>query len=858
MRYMRQLLYFLLTITAISLSSGCAYQVLKADKFLEKNEIRKAKKRLDKAAQKDPGASATQFMLAKYYSHPVWSFDAVDSAHLYIQSASSTFANLDNETTGKLVKKGLDSIAIAKQALIIDSLAFEKAASNNTEGSYNHYLNNYQYLAFEGRATELRNKVAYEKAIDQNTTQAVSEFFRKYPEAPQAQKARNVFETLYYEKKTQNGVINEYQEYLEERPQTEYSEEAASIILDILSAGADASDYQEFVNRYGQFEAAKKARSILDGLNYTKDLPELLTHKKDSLYYLYNLEEENLLNFQFENLSPDSCAFIAQPYILNDENNATYAYLKSGRKITDSNIKSIEYLGTGFFEINDFNREHSLIHFSLIEELKQKAQEFKVLDTFHFAKKGLDGWQLISILGEPILKEPVDSIWKAGNIFFFKNGNDMAIASSLDFKKLKKSDLKSFSFLYDDYEYLGEQYLRLHSNDFETILDSQAQVVFPLEKASFHYYDNFWVKAKDEKFRILDQNRNSLYGEDLNDYQFRSGVLALQKDSLWSVFNNGLIGFPKFQYDSVRIFNSWLTYAVQDSIEFLLFQSGEKILLAGEESFRILKNYNINFSETTDQMRFVEISNEKGYFKLYNGFGRKIKEGERLDINILTPQLIQIHQNKNKQLIDSAGNEIKIDKADAFGALENGLIPILKNKKFGALIVDSLKIIPAHSESKLGVFLKDSLYVFKKDNLFGVSDVSGEILLNADFESIEFFNDSTALVEEGGAIGILNIYQNEYLLEDIDTWKKVVFEDEKYFLVRKEAGYGVINQLGEEIIPFIFNALTVHFSKEKLYWLAERRLSEINYIVIAYFDKNGRVLFKEGLNFDDYLETACD
>ncbi|WP_296622287.1 hypothetical protein [Marivirga sp.] len=855
---MRQLLYFLFTISVILIFSGCAYQVLTADKFLEKNELGKAKKRIDKAVEKEPEDIATQFMLAKYYSHPVWSYDAVDSAHLYIQSVSDTFPKLKIEAVDKLAKKGLDSLVIVEQTIIIDSLAYEKASSINTEEAYNAYLNNYQFLIYEEQAIELRNQVAYEDAIAQNTTQAVSDFFKKYPDAPQAQKARNVFETLYYEKKTQNKALSEYIEYVEERPQTNFANEATIIILNMISAGAKASDYQNFINQYDQFEASKKAQLVLEGLDYEEDVTELLTHKKDSLYYFYNLDEESLMPFQFDQVSTDSCTFIKEPFILSQQNNATYAYLKNGEKIIDLKIKSIDYLGSGFFKINDYGRENNLIHYSLNDELQQLALDFKKLDKLHFAKKMEDGWHLISILGEPILKQPVDSIWKEEDIFFFKKGNDMAVAASEDFKKLAKDDLKSLSFLYDDYEWLEEQYLRLYSDDYETILDFKAQLVFPLEKASYNFFNDFWIKEKDGDISVLDENKNPLFEEKLDDYQLKSGILALKKDSLWSIFNNGLNGFPKLQYDSIRIFNNWLTYAIQNSAEYLLFQSGQKVRLEEEESYRILKNYNVAFSDIADQIRFVEISNEEGYFKLYNGFGRKVKEGEKLDINILTPQLIQVHQSKKKQLIDSAGNEIKIENVEAFGAYQNGLIPILQDKKFGALIVDSLKIIPAHSQSKLEIFLKDSLYIFKEDNLLGISDVSAEILLNADFESIEFFNDSTAIVEEEGGIGILNIHQNEYLHENIDTYEKVDFGDKVYFIVRKEAGYGVINQIGEEIIPFIFNELSAHESKGKLYWLAERRLSEINYIVIAYFDQNGRVLFKEGLNFDDYLETACD
>jgi len=818
----------------------------------------KAKKRIDKAVEKEPENPAAQFMLAKYYSHPVWSYDAVDSAHLYVQSVSDTFPKLEDKAIDRLAKKGLDSIHIANQALIIDSLAFEKATSINTEESYNHYLNHYQYLTYEEEAVKLRNQVAYEDAIAQNTTQAVSEFFKKYPDAPQAQKARNVFETLYYEKKTQNQELINYQEYLEERSQTEYSEEAAKILLKLISAGADSSDYQQFINQYSEFEASEIAQAILNGLNYEEKVPELLTHKKDSLYYFYNLEEEKLMSFQFEKAVPDSCFYIKKPFVLTIQDNESYANLKSGEKLVDFKINSIDYLSSGFFKINDFGREQHLVHYSLKAELKQKALDFQSVDKFHLAKKEQDGWQLISILNEPILQQPVDSIWKEDDIYFFKKGDDMAVASSADFKKMGKNDLKSLSFLYDDYEWIDEQYLRLFSNDYQTILDKKGKVIYPLEEAKFDYFDNFWVKVKDGKVKVLDQNRNPLFEEYLDDFQSKSGVLALQKDSLWSVFGNGLKGFPKFQYDSIRIFNGWLIYALQDSSEYLLFQSGKKIPLPEEESFRILKNYNVAFSDVSDQIRFVEISNGKGYFKLFNGFGRKIKEGEKLDINILTPGLIQIHQNKKKQLIDSAGNEIEIKNADAFGAYQNGLIPILQDKMFGALMVDSLEIIPAHSQSKLDVFLKDSLYIFKEDNLLGISDASAEIVLEADFESIEFFNDSTAIVEEEGEIGILNIYQNEYLHEDLDTWEKVVFGEEQFLIIRKGAGYGVVNQLGEEIIPFIFNELQAYESKGKLYWLAERRLSEINYIVIAYFNKYGEVLFKEGLNFDDYLETTCD
>jgi hypothetical protein len=838
--------------------SSCAFQVLTADKFLQKNELAKAKKRIDKAMEKEPTDPATQFMLAKYYSHPVWSYNAVDSAQQYIQLVQDTFPNLNFETVEKLAKKGFDSLSLTKQGVIIDSLAFEKALSINTEDAYNEYLGNYQYLIFEERATELRNQVAYDDAIAKNTTQAVSEFFRKYPDAPQAQKARNVFETLYYEKKTVNQTVKEYKQYIKERPQTEFAEEASFKLLNLISSGANKVDFQDFINQYGQFKASEKAKTLLEGLHYARKSPDLLAHKKDSLYYFYDLNNEKLLPFNFENIYPDSCFFITSPYILVNNAGEKQAYLKTGERITDLNAESIEYLGSGFFKINDYGYEQTIEHISLNPEWKLKALDFQYIDEFHLAKKEREGWQLISLLNEPILKQAMDSIWKEKEVFFFKKGDDMAIASVKDFKKSAKNDLKSLSFLYDDYEWISNDYLRLYSNDYQTIIDKSAQLIFPLEKAQYDYFDDFWLKRDNEKYQLLDRNRRNLYDGGFTDFNFRSGVLALKKDSLWTVYQDGIKGFPKFEYDSVRIFNSWLTYAKQDSAQYLLFKSGKKINLANEEVFKILKNYNVALSDVSEHIRFVEVSNKKGYYKLYNGFGKKIREGEKLDINILTQELIQIHQGKKKQLIDSSGNFIEIKDVEAFGAYQNGLIPVLQKKRFGALLVDSLKFIPAHSQSKLEVFYKDSLFVFKNDNLLGISDAAANILLEAEFESIDFFNDSTAIVEEEGEIGILNVYTKEYLLEGIESWAKIKIGKESYFVIRKRGGYGVLNQLGEEVIPFIFNELKSYESKGEYYWLVERRLSEINYIVIAYFDKNGKVLYKQGLNFDEYLETACD
>ncbi|WMN07338.1 hypothetical protein QYS48_28550 [Marivirga arenosa] len=855
---MRQLYIFLYTLFFSFLITGCAYKVLNADKFLEEEKMAKAKARIDKAYDKNNSDPTTHYMLAKYFSHPIWNLEAIDSAHYHINVATDSFPNLNIKKKETLAKKDFDSLAIVNLGKRIDSLAFEKSDSIYTEESFNHYLKDYRYLLFEEEATKLRNQIAYDNAIAQNTPQAVSEFFKKYPNATQAQKARDVFETLYYEKKTKLQRLNDYIEYVEERPQTEFAEDAVFQILNIMSAGADKSDYQKFISQYSNFEAADLALSILNGLNYSENSSEILTHKKDSLYYLFDLQKEELLPFYFSEIMPDSCFIIQRPFVLTGNEDSIFAYLKNGEKLSDKNIVAIKDFNNGFFEIEDATNRNWIEHYSNKDQLNYESLDFQKLDDFHFAKKVNSGWQLTSVINEDILKNPVDSIWIEGELFFLKKGNDLGIASRTEFKKISKSDFKNFSYLYDDYEWINDEYLRLYSNEFETILNKEAEVIFPVERAEVIKFKDYWIKNKEGNIIILDANLNSFFENSFQDFKEKDGVLALKKDRGWAVFQNGLQSYPQFEYDSIRIFNSWLTYATKDSAQYLLFQSGRKVQLAEKEQFKLLMNYNIELSPESNNIRFVELINEKAYTRLFNGFGRKIKEGQDLDNNVLTAHLVQIQKGKEKILIDSAANTIAVGKVNAFGAYHNGLIPFLRDKKFGAVSVDSLKVIPPHSQSKLEVYVKDSLYIFKEEGLFGISNQNGETVLNPDFEAIEYLNDSVAIVQEEGEIGIINIFQNEYLLDEIDIWKKVEFENQAFYIVRQSTGYGVLNQKAEKIIPFIFNELNPYNSKGELFWIAERRLSEINYIVIAYFDKEGKVLFKEGLNFDDYLETACD
>ena len=141
---------------------------------------------------------------------------------------------------------------------------------------------------------------------------------------------------------------------MRERSQTElFRRKAAKILLKLISAGADFGLPTQFINQYSEFEASEIAQAILNGLNYEEKVPELLTHKKVAFIISINLEEEKLMSFQFEKAVPEksSCPLFynQKPFVLTIQDNESYANLKSGEKLVDFKINSIDYLSSGFF-----------------------------------------------------------------------------------------------------------------------------------------------------------------------------------------------------------------------------------------------------------------------------------------------------------------------------------------------------------------------------------------------------------------------------------------------------------------------------------------------------------------------------
>ena len=73
-------------------------------------------------------------------------------------------------------------------------------------------------------------------------------------------------------------------------------------------------------------------------------------------------------------------------------------------------------------------------------------------------------------------------------------------------------------------------------------------------------------------------------------------------------------------------------------------------------------------------------------------------------------------------------------------------------------------------------------------------------------------------------------------------------------MIKGQNGYGLLHPKDGPIIP---PAYTFILPIGQLY-RAEKYLSEPDYYIVAYYDKNGKMLFRTGLNPDNYDKLLCN
>lgn len=834
-----------------------AQKSLKALKSIDEAELNKALQRIEKGLRKYPKDPANFFVLAKIYSLPQFSDQLLDSAHYYIIASDSGYSNLSAKLKKKYVRKGMDSLKIIELHTVIDSLAFYRAKQIHTEESYNFYLKNYPESFWEEQAITLRNKAAYEYALQQKTPEALSDFFKLYPNAPQAKEAREVFENLYYQQFTESGIIKSFKDYITERPHTIFAEKAANNLLNLISSAADMVMLREFHQTYPDYSASHQAKDFLDYLPSTTQAIKLLSHFKEGAFHFYNLESEKLEELTLSKIKEDSCKWINEPFLTVPSAKGDVLINIRGDTLFQGVILSEEVFNQQWLKLKEKGSYlFDFIHLSGNDQLRYKGLDFKVINNCFFAEKEGEGWQLKTFTGYSLIEEHVDSIWQDHEVIFFQQGNKFAAITSAKLKKNALKDLPPLAYLYTDYEFMSDSLLRLSSDSYETIVNSQMQTLFDLTKAKISKREVYFILEKEKETEVFDQKYKLLYSGKTDKIKAEGVFLAIKRNERWALQNWAEKSTPDFKYDSIRIFNSWLAYA-QDSVkEYLVFNKFSKYPIQKKTSFKILRSQSTLQGQNKPYMLLL-ITDEKNHQSLLNPEMKLVWQGESDEIRVVSSDLVYIKLGKKQFLLNSNGQQFPLENIQAIGNAENGNIPILNKGKFGVYLAQTHQIIAPQSETKMLIFKPDSIFIFQQAGKYGLLNTQEE-LIKPLYQQILAVNDSLALVHDFNNWQLINIYKPEEIIDSYSFVEKVVLNGEKLFEVRKPNGFGLLDTAGKLKLPAMFNSLSHVIISNKTYWIAERDLAEISFKVLAYFNEYGTLLYRVGLTTDEFDRHSCD
>jgi hypothetical protein len=296
-------------------------------------------------------------------------------------------------------------------------------------------------------------------------------------------------------------------------------------------------------------------------------------------------------------------------------------------------------------------------------------------------------------------------------------------------------------------------------------------------------------------------------------------------------------------------FTNRLAMAVKGDSLKVIFGSGRKMVFPF--------NTNVNFVKSPDSVRYFYLE-EKGKKQLYEvdtglkRFALEFDKIEELDYgNFL------IEQKGKKGLINIEGKVILPIEYDAIVRSGLEMVSLLKDKKFGIYDLKNRILVKAAYERNLS-FFNESMLVAYKDGFYGFISRESDPLSGFEFDEIQRWSDSSAMVKKGFRWMIYNIYQGKIKSSPIKDYQIIKdSKEEKIAIVHQENEYGVISSTKGVIIPSTFSDVLNLGTPERPLYFTEKNVEEADIFVVIYYDDKGVQIRREIYEAEDYDRIYC-
>ena len=860
---MRHLLFILLIALLLPIRGiGQVNIARSALKQIEKVRYQKAEALITKGLSKDSLNPEVKYIKAILFFTDGYAQYHIDSAYRWVNLSLVALSETDGKRQKKMERVPLNEETLFQLRHRIDSAAFIRAKNLGSENAFNFFINNFTFAASRDSAIWLRNEVAYSGARAINTFEAYKEFFEKYPEAIQVPQARDRYEELLFLERTKDSKLSSFESFLIENPETPFKNLIIKNIFEISTAAAEEKSHLDIIRRFGNSIYAKRSTDILYHLRkeFASQADWLRGISNDSLSHAAILEKQILFPFiwqgkyGFMNENGDE---IIKPELssMYDEyrcHNVTDDFFiyetiitgRNGEVIHSGYFNDVEDIGYGFLLIQSKNCllvKHKS-GFSLGDPCIEDAM---IVEGAFVAQKKKD-WALYTLGGKQLTSFQFKAIQSIEGLILiqFANGK-FGLYNKQQIAALANGEPLNDKYVFDEVRPWSDGLIWVRTSNKEALIDSSFKYISPMEIQQLSK-SRFGLQAKNNsgyQWPEHKQLKEKTYQEVLHGTNW----LGLKLNSKWQFWWQLLDELLPKKYDSVSIMGVVPIGHVNDSTF---------ILLADGLPRYINPKLNLRFLGAVEESYFL-LMDDRNRTYVYDQTGMRLFRHEYDHIQPLAPGIFVIDQKDKKGLVNTEGKLILKAEYTAFALSKQGAISTLKDKKFGLYSPINNFIIPPEYERNLQFYSSDILIAYQ-NGFYALIDWSNKPLSGFEFEAVEYWNDSVAIVKQHFQWKLFDLKTKSFTMSGIKSYKLIRDDDEeKIAIINHEYGFGVISNLYGTIIAPSFSDIVNIGSSVQPFYFTEKHVEEAEYFVVVYYNNKGEVVRRQAFESEEYDKIYC-
>ncbi|HET9054693.1 MAG TPA: WG repeat-containing protein, partial [Cyclobacteriaceae bacterium] len=472
-------------------------------------------------------------------------------------------------------------------------------------------------------------------------------------------------------------------------------------------------------------------------------------------------------------------------------------------------------------------------------------QDARLLTKNYLLFKKNNRWGIWTLTGRQLMAYEYDEIQLFGETVALKRGAKSRLVRIKDLAKIADQQQPVFSKEYDDIRLWNDGLLWVKNGNDEAVLtQSLSEWIKPARQQITQAF--FGAVSQTPAGNALHDRRTGTSPHYYRVKIQRPWVLV-QQEGAWHSLDLTTKKINSPVYDSVDFTGPFFVGIKTDTLHIHLGKNTSLVLP------RLAK---VQFLPGKDSLFFLLVE-EADKKVVYNTKAEKLftVSAEKVEYN--NEGYFTITQKQKKGLLSMNGKIVLKPEYDALGPVTGEVVPTLNEKKFGlADLHRKIEIKPEYDKNIIP-YNKNKLIAFKH-NTCALIGWDNKPITPFEFEEIQYWNDSSALVKKSFQWMIYNFVDKKIVTDKIKAYKWVNDSpEEKIVIIRQENKYGVLSNTRGLIIPPTFSDIVNVGSAAQPLYFTEKHVEEASIFVVIYYDKDGVQLKKYVYEARDYERIYC-